>query len=193
MWDQWDTLTNLNLGNSTFLWLRFISFSHCGTDIMVRCLTCVFVVDNKLQWRLHGENLVLLFLVKKVRSVLFHFWLVTKRLKWKSHIFGERMTTADCTDGLWCNYLKNLQMISQYFQNRCLGTYGADRVGTLGTPTSHLGQPILIYKAAELTVKAFPRSFTLEKITSSFRETSSLNPNMITHDMFFHSVATENL
>jgi len=82
-------------------------------------------------------------------------------------------------------------MIDQYFQNDCLGTFGTDRVGTLGTPTSHPGQPILIYKAAELTEKAFARSFTIEKITFSFRAASPLNPGMITYDMFFHSVATD--
>jgi len=74
-------------------------------------------------------------------------------------------------------------MISQYFQN--------GHLGTLGTPTSHPGRPILIYKAAELAEKAFARSFTIEKITSSFRATSHLNPDMITHDMFFYSVATD--
>jgi len=82
-------------------------------------------------------------------------------------------------------------MISQYFQNGRLGTFETDRVGTLGTPTSHPGRPILIYKAAELTAKAFARSFTIKKITSSFRATYPLNPDMITHDMFFYSVATD--
>jgi len=33
-------------------------------------------------------------------------------------------------------------MISQYFQNVCLGTFGTDRVGTLVTPTSHPVRPI---------------------------------------------------
>jgi len=74
-------------------------------------------------------------------------------------------------------------MISQYFQNGCLGTFGTDRVGTLWTPTSYPGRPILIYKAAELTTKTFARSFTIEKITSAFRATSPLNPDMITHVM----------
>ena len=54
-------------------------------------------------------------------------------------------------------------MISQYYQDGCLGTFGTDRVGTLGTPTSHPGRPILICKAAELTAKVFARSFTIEK------------------------------
>jgi len=82
-------------------------------------------------------------------------------------------------------------MISQYFQNGCLGTFGTDRVGTLGTPTSHPGQPILIYKAAELTAKAFAMSFTVEKITSLIQSHFPLNPDMITHGMFLHSVATD--
>jgi len=82
-------------------------------------------------------------------------------------------------------------MISQYFQNGCLGTFGTDRVGTLGTPNSHPGRPILIYKAAELTAKAFARPFPIEKMTFSFRAASPLNPGMIAHDMFFHSVATD--
>ena len=37
-------------------------------------------------------------------------------------------------------------MIIQYFQNGCLGTFGTDRVGTLGTPTLHRGRPISVYK-----------------------------------------------
>jgi len=82
-------------------------------------------------------------------------------------------------------------MISQYFQNGCLGTVGTVKVGTHGTPTSHPGRPILIYKAAELTAKAFARSFSIKKITFSFRATSPLHPDMITHDIFFHSVATD--
>ena len=82
-------------------------------------------------------------------------------------------------------------MISQYFQTGCLGTIGTDRVGTLETPTSHTGRPVSIYKAAELTAKAFVRPFKIEKNTSSFRATSPLNPDVITHDMFFHSVATD--
>ena len=82
-------------------------------------------------------------------------------------------------------------MISQYFQNGCLGTFGTDTVVIFGTPTSHPRRPILIYKAAELTTKAFARSFTIEKITSSFRTTFPLHPDMITHDMFFHSVTTD--
>jgi len=82
-------------------------------------------------------------------------------------------------------------MVSQYFQNGCLGTFGTNRVGTLGTPTSYSGRPILKYQAADLTMKAFARSFTIDKITSSFGATSSLNPDMITHDMSFHPVATD--
>jgi len=81
-------------------------------------------------------------------------------------------------------------MINQHVQTGCLGTFGTDGVGTIGTPTSHLGRHILIYKAAELTTKAFARSFAIEKITSSFRATSPLNLDMNTHDMFFHTVAT---
>ena len=191
MWDQWDTLTNLNLGKQHLPVITFFSFSHRGTDFLVRSFTSVVVADNNCSDGCKGKTWFYWFLVKKVRSVSFQFWLVTKRLKWKSHIWGKVWPLQTSQGGLWCNRLKILQMISQYFQNGCLGTFGTDRVGTLGTPTLHSGQPILIYKAAELTAKAFARSFTIEKITSSFRATSPLYRDMITRDMFFHSVATD--
>jgi len=43
------------------------------------------------------------------------------------------------------------------------GPLGKNRLGAFGTPTSHPGRPTL-YKAAELTAKAFARSFTIEKV-----------------------------
>jgi len=46
MWDHWDTLTNFNLGKHHLPVITFFSFSHCGTNILVRCFTCVFVADN---------------------------------------------------------------------------------------------------------------------------------------------------
>ena len=97
MWDQWDTLTNSNLGKQHLPVITFFSFSHCGTDILVRCFICVFVADNNCSDVWIGKTWFYWFSVKKVRSVSFQFWLVTKKLKWKSHILWERMTTADCT------------------------------------------------------------------------------------------------
>jgi len=43
----------------------------------------------------------------------------------------ESMTTAECTGQItmYCNHLKNLQVISQYFQNGYVGAFGTDRSG----------------------------------------------------------------
>jgi len=46
MWDQWDTLTNLNLEKQNLPVITIFSFSHCGIDILIRRFTCVFVADN---------------------------------------------------------------------------------------------------------------------------------------------------
>jgi len=52
-------------------------------------------------------------------------------------------------------------------------------------------QYISLYKVAELSAKAFARTFTIENAISSFRHTCTLNPDIITHYMFLLSVVTD--
>ena len=147
---------------------------------------------QQLQWRLNGKKLVLLIFSRKSEVSVVSVLTGSKEVKMKVACFRDtydygRLHRADYDVITWwtCKWSVNI------FQMAACGPLGKNRLGTFGTPTSHPGRPILIYKAAELTAKAFARSFTIEKSFSSFRATSLLNPDMITHDMFFHSVATE--
>jgi len=142
MWDQWDTLTKLNLGKQHLPAIAFFSFSHCGSDILVRCFTCVVVADNNCSNVWLGKTLFYWFLLKKVGSVSFQFWLVTKTLKWMSYILGERMTSADCTGRIVMWSLEELANDQSTCSNWLLGNlwdrWGGDNWDTYFTSwTTH--------------------------------------------------------
>ena len=120
---------------------------------------------QQLQWRLNGKKLVLLIFSRKTEVSVVSVLTGSKEVKMKVACFRDtydygRLHRADYDVITWwtCKWSVNI------FQMAACGPLGKNRLGAFGTPTSHPGRPTLIYKAAELTAKAFARSFTIEKV-----------------------------